>query len=106
MSTKVLFYKDRFVAPLLAMTCFSTFYELLIKEAIHLCLEVEDDTCKGVTKIRISGHSDKGQPSFFASFRWALYVVPVHRGESIGRGLLAQILRDCEISRDDLKKLL
>jgi len=25
MSTNVLFYKDRFVAPLLAMTCFSTF---------------------------------------------------------------------------------
>ena len=29
-------------------------------------------------------------------------VVPVHRGETIGRGLLAQILRDCDISRDDL----
>jgi len=29
-------------------------------------------------------------------------VVPVHRGETIGRGLLAQILRDCEITRDEL----
>ncbi len=29
-------------------------------------------------------------------------VVPVHRGETVGRGLLAQILRDCDISRDDL----
>jgi len=29
-------------------------------------------------------------------------VVPVHRGETIGRGLLAQILRDCEMSREDL----
>jgi len=29
-------------------------------------------------------------------------VVPVHRGETIGRGLLAQIIRDCDISRDDL----
>ena len=29
-------------------------------------------------------------------------VVPVHRGETIGRGLLAQILRDCEIAREDL----
>ena len=28
--------------------------------------------------------------------------VPVHRGETIGRGLLAQILRDCELTRDDL----
>ncbi len=31
-------------------------------------------------------------------------VVPVHRGETIGRGLLAQILRDCEISIDDVQK--
>ncbi len=30
-------------------------------------------------------------------------VVPVHRGETIGRGLLAQILRDCDISREELK---
>jgi len=29
-------------------------------------------------------------------------VIPVHRGETIGRGLLAQVLRDCEISLDDL----
>ena len=31
-------------------------------------------------------------------------VVPVHRGETIGRGLFAQILRDCEITLDELKK--
>jgi predicted RNA binding protein YcfA (HicA-like mRNA interferase family) len=30
-------------------------------------------------------------------------VVPVHRGETIGRGLLAQILRDCEITREELQ---
>jgi predicted RNA binding protein YcfA (HicA-like mRNA interferase family) len=33
-------------------------------------------------------------------------VIPVHRGETIGRGLLAQILRDCELSRDDLRQIL
>ena len=33
-------------------------------------------------------------------------VVPVHRGEMIGRGLLAQILRDCEITREELQALL
>jgi len=31
-------------------------------------------------------------------------VVPVHRGETLGRGLLAQILRDCELSREELRK--
>ncbi len=33
-------------------------------------------------------------------------VVPVHKGEIIGRGLLAQILRDCEISRKELQDAL
>lgn len=33
-------------------------------------------------------------------------VVPVHRGETIGQGLLAQILRDCELSRNDLQEIL
>ncbi|OUL30655.1 hypothetical protein BV372_21290 [Nostoc sp. T09] len=33
-------------------------------------------------------------------------VVPVHSGETIGRGLLAQILRDCQINRDEFRMLL
>ena len=33
-------------------------------------------------------------------------VVPVHTGETIGPGLLAKILRDCELSRDELRELL
>lgn len=33
-------------------------------------------------------------------------VVPVHRGETIGPGLLIKILRDCELSREDLSQLL
>jgi len=30
-------------------------------------------------------------------------VVPAHRGEMIGRGLLAQILRDCKLTRADIQ---
>jgi len=33
-------------------------------------------------------------------------VVSVHRGENIGRGLLARIMRDCEVSRDELQRML
>ncbi len=33
-------------------------------------------------------------------------VVPIHAGETIGKGLLSRILRDCEIGRDDLVKAL
>ena len=30
-------------------------------------------------------------------------VVPVHSGETIGRGLLSQILRDCDITKEELR---
>jgi predicted RNA binding protein YcfA (HicA-like mRNA interferase family) len=33
-------------------------------------------------------------------------VVPVHSGEMIGPGLLKKILRDCELSTDELDSLL
>jgi len=33
-------------------------------------------------------------------------VIPVHRGETIGRGLMAKILRDADISRDELQNCL
>jgi predicted RNA binding protein YcfA (HicA-like mRNA interferase family) len=33
-------------------------------------------------------------------------VVPVHRGETIGLGLMSKILRDCEITRDELAERL
>jgi len=32
-------------------------------------------------------------------------VVPAHRGETIGPGLMSKILRDCEIERDEFMKL-
>ncbi|HIC89973.1 MAG TPA: type II toxin-antitoxin system HicA family toxin [Anaerolineae bacterium] len=33
-------------------------------------------------------------------------VVPVHRGETIGPGLMSKILRDCELSPEELLELL
>ena len=33
-------------------------------------------------------------------------VVPVHGSETIGTGLMSKILRDCELSREQLQKLL
>ena len=33
-------------------------------------------------------------------------VVPVHRGEAIGPGLMSKILRDCELERDEFLNLL
>lgn len=33
-------------------------------------------------------------------------VVPLHAGETIGSGLMAKVLRDYELTRDDLQRLL
>ena len=33
-------------------------------------------------------------------------VIPVHSGDTIGPGLLLQILRDCDLSPEELRKLL
>jgi len=33
-------------------------------------------------------------------------VVPVHSAETIGSGLLAQILRDCQLNREEFRELL
>ena len=33
-------------------------------------------------------------------------VIPVHAGETLGPGLISKILRDCELSREQLQKLL
>ena len=33
-------------------------------------------------------------------------VVPVHRGEAVGPGLLAQILRDCDLTKEELRSAL
>ena len=46
----------------------------------------------------------KGSHHFLRHADGRCTVVPVHRGEMIGRGLLAQILRDCEIAREDLQR--
>jgi predicted RNA binding protein YcfA (HicA-like mRNA interferase family) len=46
----------------------------------------------------------KGSHHFLQHSDGRCTVVPVHRGESIGRGLLAQILRDCEMTFEELWK--
>ncbi len=48
----------------------------------------------------------KGSHHFLQHQDGRCTVVPLHRSETIGRGLLAQILRDCEITKDELQKKL
>jgi predicted RNA binding protein YcfA (HicA-like mRNA interferase family) len=48
----------------------------------------------------------KGSHHFIRHTDGRSTVVPVHSGEDIGPGLMAKILRDCELSRDQLQEFL
>jgi predicted RNA binding protein YcfA (HicA-like mRNA interferase family) len=48
----------------------------------------------------------KGSHHFLSHPDGRRTVVPVHRGEIIGPGLMAKILRDSEIERDEFIKLM
>ncbi len=48
----------------------------------------------------------KGSHNFLQHVDGRCTVIPTHAGETIGRGLLSQIMRDCEISAEELKKIL
>jgi predicted RNA binding protein YcfA (HicA-like mRNA interferase family) len=48
----------------------------------------------------------KGSHYFLSHEDGRCTVVPVHRGETIGSGLLSKILRDCEITKEGFTKLL
>ena len=48
----------------------------------------------------------KGSHHFLAHSDGRRTVVPVHRGETIGPGLMLKILRDCDLERDEFLELL
>jgi len=50
--------------------------------------------------------SVKGSHHFLRHRDGRVTVVSVHAGETIGPGLLAKILRDCELSREQFQALL
>jgi predicted RNA binding protein YcfA (HicA-like mRNA interferase family) len=48
----------------------------------------------------------KGSHHFLKHTDGRCTTIPVHKGETIGKGLLAQILKDCELTKNDLIGLL
>lgn len=55
---------------------------------------------KGFAVIRI-----RGSHHFLLHADGRSTVVPVHAGETIGPGLLISILRDCDLTREELARL-
>ena len=54
----------------------------------------------GFTKIR-----QKGSHAFFSHSDGRSTLVPMHKGEDLGRGIIRSILNDIEISREEYEKL-
>lgn len=48
----------------------------------------------------------KGSHHFLRHADGSSTVIPVHSAEDIGPGLIAKILRDCELSREQLQEFL
>lgn len=48
----------------------------------------------------------KGSHVFLKHHDGRATVVPIHSGETIGHGLLSKILRDVEMTKDDLLRIL
>ncbi len=61
---------------------------------------------KALEKLDFEVIRSKGSHYFLRHPDGRCTVIPVHAGETIGRGLLSQIMRDCEITSEDLKNLL
>jgi predicted RNA binding protein YcfA (HicA-like mRNA interferase family) len=64
------------------------------------------DLITALHKAAFSTARVKGSHHFLQHSDGRRTVVPVHSGETIGPGLLSKILRDCELSRDQLHRLL
>jgi predicted RNA binding protein YcfA (HicA-like mRNA interferase family) len=61
---------------------------------------------KALRKAGVEVIRRKGSHHFLLHVDGRCTVVPAHAGETIGCGLLSQIIRDCEISAEELKKFL
>ena len=48
----------------------------------------------------------KGSHHFMSHTDGRRTVIPVHRGETIGPGLMLKIIRDCEMEREEFLELL
>lgn len=47
----------------------------------------------------------KGSHRFLRHADGRTTVVPVHAGETVGPGLLSKIMRDCDMTREELERL-
>ena len=64
------------------------------------------DLIRVLKKLEFKEMRQKGSHLFFQHPDGRTTIVPIHKGEDIGRGLLRQILREIELSPKEFLKLL
>lgn len=64
------------------------------------------DVIKALRKVGFEVARVKGSHHILTHIDGRRTVVPVHSGETLGRGLLAQILRDCKLTKDEFSQLI
>ena len=62
--------------------------------------------CRVLEKLDFEPIRQKGSHIIYRHLDGRVTVVPMHRGEDLGRGILRSILRDIELSRDEFLKFI
>jgi predicted RNA binding protein YcfA (HicA-like mRNA interferase family) len=65
-----------------------------------------EDVIKALSKAGFQVLRQKGSHIYLKHPDGRATVVPVHKGESLGRGILRKIIRDADMERDEFLKLL
>jgi len=65
-----------------------------------------DKICRAIEKPGFQNTRTKGSHFFFRHPDGRTTVVPFHKGEDISVGLIAKIIKDCEVSREEFYKFL
>ena len=65
-----------------------------------------EQVIKALSKVGFQVFRQKGSHVYLKHFDGRATVVPVHKGEAVGKGLLMKIMKDVEIEKEDFIKLL
>jgi len=65
-----------------------------------------DEIVKALTKAGFQIGHQKGSHVKLAHSDGRTTVIPVHKGESIGKGLMSKILRDVDLTKEEFASLL
>ncbi|MBW2598888.1 MAG: type II toxin-antitoxin system HicA family toxin [Deltaproteobacteria bacterium] len=72
----------------------------------RLTPQAPEKVCRAVERLGFVQSRQKGSHIFYRHPDGRTTVVPIHKKEEISKGLLAKIIRDCEVSKEEFFRLL